>query len=243
MENRKISIITSIYKSELFLSKYLRRIESFQKKVAKLNLYLEFILIANDISIIEENILREHQINNLKTIRVPRETLYASWNRGIREASSEIITFWNVDDLRFPKALLKGIHELRKGVQFVYFSFILLGTIKMSVFNKRLNFPLPYIKKVMAVPYDRKIFMKGCLCGPFFMFHRSVFDKIGPFDEAFIVAGDFDWFARAAYMNVIFKEIRTIGGVFFTHSGNITVTNSSIQANENNVILKRYCDD
>jgi hypothetical protein len=240
MENREISIITSIYKSELFLSKYLRRIESFQKKGIKLKLAIEFILIANDISIIEENILWEHQIDNLKTIRVPRETLYASWNRGIREASSEIITFWNVDDIRFPKALLKGIHELRKGVQFVYFSFIIIGTIRLSVFNKKMNFPVPYIKNVMATPYDRKIFMKGCLCGPFFMFHRSVFDKIGPFDETLIVAGDFDWFARAAYMNVTFQGIRTIGGIFFTHSGNLTVTNTKVQADENNTILNRY---
>ena len=78
------------------------------------------------------------------------------------------------------------------------------------------------------------------MCGPFFMFQRSVFDKIGPFDETFNVAGDFDWFARAAFMNITFKEIRTTGGVFFTHSGNLTVTNTKVQADENNTILNRY---
>lgn len=240
MENRKISIITSIYKSELFLSKYLRRIESFQKKGIKLKLSFEFILIANDISIIEENILKEHQINNLKTIRVPRETLYASWNRGIREALSEIITFWNVDDLRFPKAILDGINEIQRGAELVYFSFIVLGMIKVSFFNKRIRLPYLFIKKINVVPYKRDLFIKGCMCGPFFMFQRSVFDKIGPFDETFNVAGDFDWFARAAFMNITFKEIRTTGGVFFTHSGNLTVTNTKVQADENNTILNRF---
>lgn len=240
MEKLRISIITSIYKSELFLSKYLRRIESFQKNGTKLNLNMEFIIIANDISSIEENILKNHQIANLKTIRVPRETLYASWNRGIREASSEIITIWNVDDIRFPKALLRGVYEIQNGGELVYFSFIIFGVIRYLFFKKKIRLPLLYIKKVTAVPYNRELFIKGCMCGPVFMFHRCVIEKIGFFDESFIVAGDFDWFARAAFMNIAFKGLRTTGGIFFVHSNNLSVANSKVQANENNTILNRY---
>ena len=235
-----VSIITSIYKSELFLSKYLRRIKSFREKVIKHELNIEFILIANDISILEEKILKDRPITNFKILRVKRETLYASWNRGIREASADIIAFWNVDDIRFPKALFNGANEIKKGAGLVYFSFISFGVIKISLFIKKKRLPFLYVKKNNVPPYNRDLFMKGCICGPFFMFHRSIIDKIGPFDENFVVAGDFDWFAKAAFMNITFKAIRTIGGIFILHSGNISGSNSLIQAKENAEVTNRY---
>lgn len=235
-----VSIITSLYRSEKFLPSYFRRIDSFARKVLKSDIDLEFILIANDLSIEEEKIIEKWHISNLKILKVKRETLYASWNRGILEASSEILVFWNVDDIRFPGALYRGIEEIRKGAQLVYFSFIMMGLSKISLFKRKVSAPFYNLKRIKALPYNREAFMKGCMCGTFFMFHRTVFETIGPFDESFVVAGDFDWFARAAFMNIRFKELSVIGGVFFTHSGNLTVKYSKIQADENNTVLNRY---
>jgi glycosyltransferase involved in cell wall biosynthesis len=235
-----VSIITSLYKSENFLPAYFRRIETFAKKVSRTNIDLEFILIANDINSEEEKIIVRWHIPNLKILKVNRETLYASWNRGILEASSDILVFWNVDDIRFPGALYKGIDEIGKGAQLVYFSFIMMGLSRILLFRRRISVPFYNLKRTKALPYNREDFMKGCMCGPFFMFHRTVFETIGPFDETFVVAGDFDWFARAAFMNIKFKELSVIGGVFFTHSGNLTVKYSKIQADENKTVLNRY---
>lgn len=235
-----VSIITSLYKSELFLSKYINRIEFFNKKISKYKIGIEFIIVANDISIEEENELAKCRLTNLKILRVPRETLYASWNRGIREASSDIISFWNVDDIRFPKALFNGVNEIQKGVGLVYFSYFIFGINKVTFFNKKIRLPFFIFRKVNAVPYNRELFMKGCLCGPFFMFHRTVIDKIGSFDETFIVAGDYDFFAKAAFNNILFKNNKSIEGIFIIHSNNICGLNSRIQSKENAEVLNRY---
>jgi len=206
----------------------------------KYDINLEFIIIANDITIEEEKILNRYRIENLILYKVPRETLYESWNRGISKARYNILTFWNVDDIRFPKAFEKGCSYINQGIQIVYFPFVLMGIRKVTFFQKRFTLRLFSLKFVKAVQFDKEVFMKGCMGGPFFMFHRSVIESIGFFDGTFIVAGDFDWFARAAYNNIVFKKIDKPGGIFFTHSGNLTVTNSKIQARENKRILGKY---
>jgi glycosyltransferase involved in cell wall biosynthesis len=235
-----VSIITSLYKSELFLSKYIRRIELFNKKITKYQIEIEFIIIANEISVEEENELAKCRLTNLKILKVPRETLYSSWNRGIREASSGIIAFWNVDDLRFTKAFHSGVSQIRKGAELVYFSFIIFGINRVSFFKKRIRFPFLILRRVNAAPYNKELFMKGCMGGPFFMFHKRVVDKIGPFDESFTIAGDFDWFARASFSNIKFTGDKQIGGIFFVHSNNISGINHQIHVSENEEVSKRY---
>jgi hypothetical protein len=235
-----ISIITSIYKSESFLAKYLRRVESLQKNVQRFNMDSEVILVANDITHEEEELLIKNKITNLKIIRVPRETLYSSWNRGIREAKSEIIAFWNVDDIRFVKALVNGIRLIKNGRQLVYFSFISIGIMKYTLFNKKMTIQFPIFRKTKMVPYNRELFMKGCMCGPFFIFQRSLIDIIGSFDETFTIAGDFEWFARASYHNINFEGINNIGGIFYIHSANISGSNTNVHIKENSEVMDRY---
>jgi GT2 family glycosyltransferase len=235
-----ISIITSLYKSELFLERYLKRVRLLVRKIEESDLQIEFILIANSISKAEESILKKNNIPNIRVVRVQRETLYASWNRGIREATSGTIGFWNVDDIRFSTAIIKGFKEIKKGSQIVYFPFLILGISKILLFNKKISIPLLLFKIVKAIPYKRELFVTGCMCGPFFIFKKSILEYIGPFDESFIVAGDFEWFARAAFKNVKFATIKSCGGIFFTHYSNLTVKNPQIQTLENEIVLKRY---
>jgi GT2 family glycosyltransferase len=235
-----ISIITSLYKSERFLSRFISRIGSFNKSILKYNIETEYIIIANNTSNEEEIILARCRLPNLKIIRIPRETLYASWNRGIREASSEIIAFWNVDDIRLPGALYLGVDEIRKGAELVYFSFIIFGITRISLFNKRIKFPFLVFKRVKSIPYSRDLFIRGCLCGPFFIFNRNIIGKIGFFDESFTIAGDYEWFARASCNNIKFKNIDQTGGIFIVHSNNISGINHQIHVNENESVINKY---
>ncbi len=36
------------------------------------------------------------------------------------------------------------------------------------------------------------------LAGPFFMFTPNIYNKVGSFDDRFLIVGDFDWCLRAA---------------------------------------------
>jgi GT2 family glycosyltransferase len=236
----EISIITSLYKSESYLNRYLKHAKNLYDNLSSYGITTEFILIVNDVNEKEKDHLSQIELQNLKLIYVPRETLYSSWNRGVREASSNVIAFWNVDDIRFTRAIFNGYNEILTGNQIVYFSFYILGFTKVYILKKRIRILFFIFKKSKMAPYDREKFMKGCMCGPFFMFHREVFDIIGPFDESFIVAGDFDWFARAAKMDISFKYLKNIGGIFFTHFRNLTILFSKTQTEENNLVIERY---
>ena len=46
---------------------------------------------------------------------VPRETLYASWNRAVSLSTATCFAPWNADDLRSAEALIEGYAALREG--------------------------------------------------------------------------------------------------------------------------------
>ena len=84
-----ISIITSLYRAEALLSAYNRRVIDVAAQVHAAGLTLEFVLVANDPSAGEHMRLAQlaaalESAGTAGVIRldVPRENLYASWNRG-----------------------------------------------------------------------------------------------------------------------------------------------------------------
>ena len=88
---------------------------------------LEIIIIANSPNKLEEECLNEIKlrIETAKIVKVARESLYASWNRGIKLSTGEAICFWNVDDIRFGRALIDGLRKIEKGADIVYFPFLI----------------------------------------------------------------------------------------------------------------------
>ena len=53
----------------------------------------------------------------LSKIKVPREGLYKSWNRGIKLAKGEYITIWNVDDIRYPESFKEQAQVMDKNIK------------------------------------------------------------------------------------------------------------------------------
>lgn len=236
MEN-SISFITSLYKSEEYLDKYLKRVKNFANFLLKKEVNFEFIVIANDTSVIEKEKLESFRKFNkwMQIFYVPRETLYASWNRGIKLAKNEIIGFWNVDDVRYPKAVIDGIQLINEGAELVYFPFWYLRYVKL--FGLRI-----LVKKKLILPpsFDKKEFTRSMHCGPFFIFTKSFYQKVGPFDEQFKIAGDFDWCVRAAKVGE-FRLSKEIAGEFIKDGSGLSGRQSrSLQDMENNIIYQRY---
>lgn len=238
---KDLTIVTSLYKSEAFIEKYIKRAENFQLKLLKKGVTVEFVIIANDISDLENRLLLSCKIKNMKLIRVKLETLYASWNRGVREAESQAICFWNVDDIRFPKAIPLGLKELKKVANIVYFDFFISGWYKINKFRSFIKRPLLYMfKKVSPIEYNRKRFVSEMHCGPFFMFSKNAIITNGYFDEQFLIAGDFEWCARAAYNSLSFKKISCISGIFQYHGNNLSGSHKNQHIIENGLVILRY---
>ena len=231
-----ISIITSLYNSNKYLTAYIAHIEKASRTLTEAGVEHEFLIIANDPNS-EESVQLEH-INKNNNIRsriliCPRETLYTTWNRGIREALYPNITFWNVDDSRNVDAIIDGDEKIKEGFLVVYFPFLYkryipICGIRILVKRKIINPP----------EFNRELFLKGMYSGPFFMITKEAIEKVGGFDESFKIAGDFEWNVRAVRAGLRFKKSQKVAGIFTNDGTTLSGQKSDLHQAEN----KRICD-
>lgn len=230
-----LTIITSIYKSEKYIKKYIEHLISvgnfLQDKID-----FEVIIVANDLSEKEEKALATCRDKKwFKLLSVPRESLYASWNRGVETAKGDIVGFWNTDDIRYPEALLGGVKLIEEGADLVYFPFIIkwyLNFFNIGILVKK--------KKILPDIYDRNKFTRGMHCGPFFLFSKEFYKKVGPFDEQFKIVGDFDWCVRAAKISNNFVLSEVNAGEFRVDGGGLSAGGKHRFKVENSVVFKRH---
>ncbi len=233
-----ISIITSLYRSEKFLPTYIRNIQRLFNKQQNLGFFCEVIIVANEPTAFENDLLALLSKNkHVKVISVPRESLYASWNRGLELASGKLIGFWNVDDIRFASLFKHAIDAIDKDWEVIYFPYLIMGWVRLRrVFNLKV-----FRFSIGKVPdYNKVLFSEGMFCGPFFMLKQSAIKKVGLFDEQYKIVGDFEWCLRAN-KQLNFYKCNKIAGVFKLHANNLSgASNNSAHLQEVRSILKAY---
>jgi hypothetical protein len=232
------TLITSLYKSEGYLEKFLQNMEKFEEEISKINpnFSREYLIISNDPTEKEKFLLEniEDKMNKVRVIFVPLETLYATWNRGVSEAKGEVIGFWNVDDIRYPKAIVDGVSLLKGEYDLVYFPF------RYKRYIRIFGLDILVKNKIVQVPqFDQNEFIRSMVCGPFFIFKKSLFEKVGPFDEQFKIAGDFDWCVRAAKISKFIKS-EEVAGLFMNNGTSLSGSKNKLQGEENNTIYKKH---
>lgn len=121
----------------------------------------------------------------LRVLRQDGDGLAAARNQAIREAHGEVIAFLEHDDVWFPAKLEKQIRALR-----------LLAVDGYS---------LTHFKRFEGERGRRAILDREGTLGrtpSALTAHRSVFDRVGGFDETLAMGCDSDWFARVAEARV-----------------------------------------
>jgi GT2 family glycosyltransferase len=231
-----LTLITSLYKSEKYLKNYLKSVIKFAQYFQSSKIKWELIIIINSPSEKEREIISAlKKYNWINYLEVDREPLYATWNRGIKMARYNNIGFWNVDDIRHPRAAVDGLKLLEQGADLVYFPF----TIKWR-FNI-LSFSVPIKKKdIKPIHFNKENFGKGMHCGPFFIFKKSLYQQVGPFDEQFKIAGDFDWCVRASKKTDKFSLSAFNGGLFRVDGQGLSAGSKKRFILENNIVLARH---
>ena len=227
-----ISLVTSLYKSEKYLDTYLKNVDSFSKQA---NFDFEIIAILNDASDFERKKLNDFKQTHsfLKILEVPREPLYATWNRGIDASRGDVIGFWNVDDIRYSKAIVDGLSLIEQGNDLVYFPF----RYKRYIHIMKIDILVKSI--IIRVPeFDRREFTRSMICGPFFIFKKDFYKKVGPFDKQFKIAGDFDWCTRAAKIGT-FAPSKEVGGLFTNNGTSLSGSKNKLQEVENNIVYTK----
>lgn len=234
-----ISLITSLYRPGKHLQTYLNNLNAFVKNTS---MDLEVIVIGNDLQAEELAELQKQQkhVPWLKVVNVPRETLYASWNRGVEMAKGEILGFWNVDDVRYFLALSEAVELFKQGAELVYFPFIVKRYVNIMgksflVWKSKIDKAIPEFNNI-----TRSEFIRSMFCGPFFMFTKELFGKVGQFDEQFKIAGDFDWCVRVAKSEAKMVKAKSLAGEFRVDGGGLSAGANKVVVAETNVVHRRF---
>lgn len=235
-----ISIITSLYKSDKYLDSFSRHVRSFAEYLNKANLAFEIIAIANDPTEREKQFGKEFSGESWFSFTgVGRESVYATFNRGVSLAKGDILGLWNVDDIRFPESLVEAQTLFSQGAELVHFPFLIKRYLNIGSFS----IPLPSQRIDREIPeYSQTTkhqFVEGMVCGPFFLFTKSLYNQVGPFDEQFKISGDFDWCTRAANKTDKFFKAKSLGGIFRVDGGGLSSGVNPTRTAENNIVYMR----
>lgn len=232
-----ITVITSLYKSEEYLPMFLRNVSKIHKELHTKEIIFEHIIIANDFSKIEQDLIQNSKLH-FKVISIPRESLYASWNRGVELSQYQYITFWNVDDKRFIQPFIEIRKNLQRNINLFYFPFIYKRFIKIGPFS------IPIKRyKVSPPDFEKNVFQKEMHLGPFFIFNKEICKEIGLFNPNFKIVGDFEFAIRAAKHFTLTRGF-SVAGIFnsfgqglSTKDENANIKELEMISHENNNLI------
>ena len=160
----------------------------------------------------------------------PVEPIGTSMNRCIREASGELVTIWNVDDLRTPTSIESQVKAIldKKGD-------IAIGDYKIvRRFGEKEEGNMVVHGNV---PHSE--FRRGMYYGPFVMFKKSLCDTAGYFDEQLVSGADFDLSVRLAYNGITVMADDMLG--YYLNEGKGASTRpGSKQGLDKAIICLRY---
>lgn len=225
----KVSTITSCYNMTRYLKDFLEKLpeQTFFEE-------LEVVLDHNAPSKEELEWISSFQKKypgRLKHIKLDHvDPIGVSWNRCIQEASANLLTIWNVDDLRTPASIEAQARILleQPEISIVHGPYRVVGKFgcEEGPLVNHANTPDSELTRSMII-------------GPFFMFRRSLCAQAGLFDEQLLSGADFDLAIRLALHGktaVTQKEL----GYYLNEGLGLSTRPNSRQPVERTVIELRY---
>lgn len=175
----KISLITISFNSENSITATFQSVKSQSFKD------YEYVLIDGGSKDGTLTIAKE-QDHISKIVSEPDKGIYDAINKGIKNSTGEIIGFLNSDDTFYDKNALKYISEA-----FDEETDCVFGDLIYTDINEN-------IKRVWkGSAFKKGAFKKGWMpAHPTFYCRRSVYEKLGLYDDSFKIAGDFELMLR-----------------------------------------------
>lgn len=224
-----VSILTSYYRGEKYLSDFLKNFES-----QDIFPNLELVIDLNEPSNLELEIINEFAYKfpgvlnfSINEFVVP---MSVSLNNCILRSKADFLCIWNVDDRRTVNSISSQFELIRTttDINVVYGPFVITGNYK-SVSGKLVD--------NSGVPKTE--FTRAMLLGPFFMFRKSMVSKISYFDEQLSSAADFDFAVRLAFFGGL-ASTQDVLGYFLDDKSGLSTKFDSVGPVERSVIQLRY---
>jgi hypothetical protein len=155
--------------------------------------------------------------------------LYCSWNRCARLAKGKYLAIWNIDDLRTEDSIKIQFEKIKKSkVGFVYGNYT--NVVRFGD-NKG--------KFVDFSKFSKSELTRSMILGPFYMFKKDLWSKLGFFDEQFKIAGDFDFAIRLA-LSSKGKMINENLGYYLNNKKGLSTRADRLQSIEKDQVCFRY---
>jgi len=153
-----------------------------------------------------------------------------SINKCIKRAKGKYLAIWNIDDLRVDDSIEIQYKTIcNSNYQFCYGNYFIVDQ-----FGKKTG-KFVDLKNID----ENKELLQSMILGPFFMFKKSVCDKIGYYDEQLISGGDFDFAIKLA-REVRGKKILKNLGFYLNDQKGLSTKKNSTQVIEKDLICLRY---
>tara|TARA_R110002072_G_scaffold113506_2_gene243056 strand:+ start:409 stop:2049 length:1641 start_codon:yes stop_codon:yes gene_type:complete len=234
----KISLITSMFKGEKYIRKFLDNITSqtiFQHCEL---LIIDAVSPEDEFPIIEEYMRR---FPNIKYVKLEEDPgIYGVWNIGVKMATGQYLTNTNLDDIRsfdqievIVNCLEKNPHiDLAYGESYV-----------TNIGNETFEINSSGGKTYPIVDFSREAMIK-CLPGCMPVWRKSMHDKAGYFDESFRYAGDHEMWLRAVRHGSEFKRVKGVHGLYYMNPDGLSTSedNSVKKYKEEQRVFWEYGD-
>ena len=228
MQKIKVSTITPCFKMKPYLKKFLDELPNqtyFEN--------LEIVLDHNEPDDEEISWVKEFDIKypgKIKHIIVPIvDPIGVSMNRCIKESSGELLTIWNVDDLRTSISIESQVNAIIDNN----------ADVAIGNYNIVRKFGTKEGKLIKHENIEPEEYKRSMVLGPFLMFKKSLCEKIGYFDEQLKSGADFCLSIRLGYSSKI-AIAKDLLGYYLNEGKGASTRPGSKQVIERTVIELRY---
>lgn len=187
----------------------------------------EFIVIDGNSTDGSKELILENKNEIDYWVSEPDKGIYNAMNKGIKAANGEYLLFLNSGDHFYTDNILKENNKFITNEDFVYFDLFVPGAVIPRVRNpKKISF-LFFFKDTLS---HQATFIK-----------KSLFDKIGYYDESLKVLSDWKFFVIAICKHYCtYKKVDAILSTFYMDGISSQKENSDMMYKEKRTILEEH---
>jgi len=229
-----LSVVTGVGpldKYENFIDSYFNNIQqqfNFNR--------IEFIIVYSEWSSLFN---KYTELSNVRFIKEQdRLGAYNAWNMGIVNATTEYVTNWNIDDLRYPinNKIKYDLLSKNIGIDLVY-NWYVAATPKELEEGADLS-----TKPIQQYPDDYHLHAHiACMAGPDPLWRKSFHLFGGLFDyQNFSIIGDWEMWRRMSRMGLVFKLIPHVLCIYVDHEDTVSRSNFEKLENQKTKLSQQY---
>lgn len=221
----KISIITVCYNAEKTIERTIRSIINQNYPD------IEYVVVDGKSTDKTIEILEKYK-NDIGIIVSEKDKgIYDAMNKGIALSSGSYVLFLNADDYLFSSDTIKNLMSV---VSTEHDTDIFYGNVLMYEDNNG------YAKIWKPEPVSSKLLYRSTLPHPSTIFKRSLFEKIGMYDDSYKIAADFEFYVRAFRNGAKFRYVDQLVSVFSYGGISTSSENKKLTHDEREQILAKH---